>query len=196
MHRPPCLLVTAVLAALLGAAPLALAAADCHGGERAADAPAELAQFEFLIGHWRIDLKRRQGDAWSPPRPQPAFWTGRYALGGTAIYDEWFDTDPELVPTTARGANLRVYDPESARWAMTWIHTGKPAPTALAAKMRDGMLTMWQLHPDGPNWEATFAVTSGDQWTRTRYVIDEDGVRTPQFQLIATRVPCRTSATE
>ena len=187
-------LATTLLVALAPA--VVMATTDCRGGTASPDAAPELGEFEFLIGHFRVDLKRRQGDDWSPPRPQPALWTGRYALGGTAIYDEWFDTDPDIVPTTGRGANLRVYDGESKRWAMTWIHTSQADPTALAAEMRDGVLTMWQLYPDGPSWEATFEVLSPDRWMRTQYSLDENGKRTPQFQLIAERVACRPALAE
>ncbi|MEM1260803.1 MAG: hypothetical protein AAGH76_00255 [Pseudomonadota bacterium] len=172
----------------------ASAAEDCYGGKPAAEAPPELKEFEFLIGRWRVDLKKQTASGWSPPRPQPALWTGRYALDGMAIYDEWFDTDPALAPATPSGANLRVYNSETNQWLMTWIHTTGAVATTLAAEQRDGTMVMWQTHPDGPAWEAEFVVESDDRWTRTHFQIDENGQRSAQFLLIATRLPCAARA--
>ncbi len=173
----------------------ALAADDCAIGTRAADAATELAQFEFLLGDWTIELRRWTDNGWSPPRPQPARWHGRYALGGYAIYDEWFDVDPTLAPDTKRGANLRVYDRDAKRWSMTWLHTAGNVGTVLAAEIRAGVLTMWQTHPVDDSWEAEFVVENATEWVRTRYQKDASGQRTPQFQLTARRAPCGDETT-
>ncbi|MEM8983899.1 MAG: hypothetical protein AAGC71_12790 [Pseudomonadota bacterium] len=171
----------------------AAATEDCSGGKPAAEAPAALQDFAFLIGRWRIDLKRQTANGWSPPRPQHALWTGRYALDGMAIYDEWFDTAPDLAPATPRGANLRVYNSETKQWLMTWIHTSGLTATTLTAERRGDAMIMWQSHPTGPAWEAEFIVESADRWTRTQYQIDENGERSAQYLLIATRLPCTDS---
>ncbi|MEM1080891.1 MAG: hypothetical protein AAGH65_04850 [Pseudomonadota bacterium] len=164
--------------------------AACDLGQPHPEAPSQLDQFAFLIGFWKIDLFQMQGEAWSPPRPNPAYWTGRYALGGMAIYDEWFDVDPTIDPNTPRGANLRAYDRASNQWQMTWLHTGANTPTDLTAALRGEHMVMWQNHPETPPWEAEFVIHSNDHWTRTHYNLTEDGTRSAQFKLEARRIVC------
>ncbi|MEM6639716.1 MAG: hypothetical protein AAF610_07425 [Pseudomonadota bacterium] len=191
-YRYVTLLGATLLASTAGADGHAAASTDnCHMGTVNKAAPSELAQFSFLIGDWSVDMHRWQTDQWSPPRPQKAFWRGRYALGGMAIYDEWFDIDPAVDASTPRGANLRMFDTKNAVWQMTWLHTQAYSPTDLSAKERDGNMVMWQNHPEGPSWEAEFEVVSDNQWVRTHYALDEDGKRSPLFRLVANRTACR-----
>ena len=164
--------------------------ASCDFGAKHPNAPDEIEQFSFLVGNWSVELKQWQQGGWSPPRPQNAYWTGRYALDGMAIYDEWFDVDPALDPTTDRGANLRMYDAENQVWQMTWLHSRGFAPTDLSAELRGEKMVMWQNHPESPAWEAEFEVVSVDEWVRTQYAIDAEGNRSARFRLKATRLAC------
>jgi hypothetical protein len=61
----------------------------------------------------------------------------------------------------------------------------------LRAEMRDGVLTMWQVHPERPGWKAEFEVLDGERWARVSYTRpDATGDWVPQFRLVATRRPC------
>ena len=164
---------------------------SCSDGAPHPDAPAEFSQFAFLIGDYEVSSHRWLGDAWSPPRPGPlARWNGWYGLGGMAVYDEWYNEDPALSPDTGRGVNVRYYDPEKAEWQMMWISTTGAQVQDLRAKVIDGTLTMWQVYPEKPTFLAEFTVEDADHWSRTQYVVDEDGTKTPAYLLRATRIPC------
>ena len=143
----------------------------CDPGTPHPDAPAELAQFSFLVGDFDITAHVWQGLDWSPARPGPhARWNGWYGLEGMAIYDEWFDPDPGLDPSGFKGVNVRYYDAEKSEWQMMWIATGGKQVQDLRAEMRDGKLTMWQVYPERAGFLADFTVVDADHWYRTSYV--------------------------
>lgn len=163
----------------------------CQPGEPHPEAPEELAQFAFLVGDFEVTLHARAGDDWTPPRPGPrARWNGWYGLGGMAIYDEWYDPDPGLDPSSNRGVNVRFYDSEASQWKMMWIATNAAVVQDLRAEVRDGKLTMWQVYPERPNFLADFTVVDQDHWHRISYTKNDAGEWTPQFKLAATRIPC------
>ena len=160
----------------------------CRTGTVHADAPPETAQFAFMVGDHEVTLHAWNGESWTPPRPLNARWHGWYGLDGMAIYDEWIDPDPN---SGGRGVNVRLYDPEEAAWKMMWISTAGRQVQELRAEMRDGLLTMWQIHPERPGWKAVFEQLSEEKWARVSYQQDETGDWLPQFRLEATRRPCR-----
>lgn len=168
-----------------------IAPPSCDYGEPHPNAPAELAQFDFLIGDFAITAHAWRNGAWTPPRPGPApRWNGRYTLGGMAIEDEWFDPDPGLDPDAPRGVNIRMWDAEDGEWDMMWVHTSGRQVQDLRAKVIDGKLTMWQVYPERPNFRAYFERLDPDRWQRVTLAPDEDGEWQPTFSLVATRIPC------
>lgn len=182
------------LLVLLAAAPLAAnerAAPRCEPGKPHPDAPAELSEFAFLVGDYEITSHAWTGQGWSPPRPGArARWNGWYGMGGMMIYDEWYDPDPGLDPSSGRGVNVRLYDPEEKLWKMMWIATVGKQTQDLRAQVQDGKLVMWQVHPERPGFRAEFTVEDEDHWHRVSFVPDENGGWKPQFKLAATRIPC------
>ena len=202
MRKPNPIGAAARLSSLLAAASLSsvliaqdtqtLAIPKCNYGAPHAEAPAEMAQFDFLIGDFTITGHAWLGSTWSPPRPNapPSRWNGRYILGGMAIEDEWYQTDPAIDPQSARGINIRMWDQDAAEWDMMWVHTGEKQVTDLRAKMIDGKLTMWQEYPERPNFKSYFERMGPDSWHRVSLLQDENGELTKQFRLLATRIPC------
>ncbi|WP_370336473.1 hypothetical protein [Parvularcula marina] len=188
-------LLTAACTMGLGLVP-ALAQSDlapprCDYGAPNENAPEELSQFAFLIGDYTISAHAWQNGAWSPPRPgTPARWNGYYGLEGMAIVDEWYGRDPGIEPETGRGINVRMWDAEDGEWDMMWIATAGRQVQDLRAKVMDGVLTMWQVYPERPEFKATFHIEDEDHWARISYVPDENGEWQPQFKLAATRIPC------
>lgn len=163
----------------------------CDPGAPHPDAPAELAQFSFLVGDFDITSHVWQGLDWSPARPGPhARWNGWYGLDGMAIYDEWYDPDPGFDRSGFKGVNVRFYDADKSEWQMMWVSTGGKQVQDLRAEMRDGKLTMWQVYPERPGFLADFTVVDEDHWYRTSYTQDAEGMWTPAFKLAATRIPC------
>ncbi len=71
------------------------------------DAPAELAQFGFLIGRWHAESRVKAADgSW---QPCAALWEARYILDGWAIADEFRQVDADG-RTMQLGQNVRSYD--------------------------------------------------------------------------------------
>jgi hypothetical protein len=168
-----------------------LAPPRCDYGAPHENAAEELAQFAFLIGDYTIALHAWRGDAWSPPRPgAPARWNGWYGLGGMAIVDEWYNIDPGSDPDAPRGVNVRMFDSEDDEWDMMWIATAGRQVQDLRAKMQDGVLTMWQVYPERPDFKAEFITEDADHWARIGYAKDDAGEWVKQVKLAATRIAC------
>lgn len=187
--------VTGLLATLAVAASPAraqeIAPPRCDYGAPHPNAPAALDQFSFLIGDFSISGHAWLGDQWSPPRPGPkSRWNGWYELGGMAIADEWYDTDPGFDPNSGRGLNVRTYDPDAGEWDMMWFHTSTLQVQDLRAEVIDGVLTMWQVYPERQNFRATFHIEDEDHWSRITYAKDEAGEWVKTVKLAATRIAC------
>ncbi|MEO1310853.1 MAG: hypothetical protein AAFV51_07760 [Pseudomonadota bacterium] len=175
----------------LQAASLPVAPPSCDYGVPAEEHRTRLEEFGFLIGDYRIFLHAWTDSGWSPALPsRTARWNGRYGLGGAVIVDEWFHTDPAQDPATPAGINVRMYDPEAEEWDMMWLASGTHEVQDLRAKTIDGVLTMWQVYPDRPNFKATFHVEDQEHWSRVSYTRDEAGDWRKQFKLSAERIPC------
>lgn len=163
----------------------------CDYGAPHENTPPETAEFAFLIGDYQISLHRWLGENWSPAQPGvSARWNGRYGLGGMAIVDEWFHPDPAQNADAPRGINVRMYDPDAEEWDMMWVATGGRQVQDLRAKVIDGILTMWQVYPERPEFRAEFNVDDADHWNRVTFGKDENGDWVKQFKLAATRIPC------
>lgn len=106
------------------------------------------------------------------------------------IIDEWFTLGPGMAPATARGINVRIYDAEEEVWKMMWISTEQKVVQDLRAKMIDGKLTMWQVHPARPNFKAIFEVVDEDHWHRIHYEKNSDDNWVTKYRLNASRIPC------
>ncbi len=158
-----------MLGTLVFASSIALAG-TCDYGLRHAEAPEELEQFAFLVGDYEIHAYGRQGDGWTQGYLTTE-WNGRWALDGFAIYDEWFDVQwPNKPITTGRGANLRMYQPETKEWIMVWTHTASKDGQDLRAQLRGDKMVMWQVHPKKTtDWKAEFEVFDDDHWMRVSY---------------------------
>ena len=186
------LLASAMLFSAAGAVQAQdIAPPGCVYGAPHENAPQELSQFAFLVGDYKIGLHKWLGEAWSPPPPGvTARWNGWYGLGGMAIVDEWFSPDPAQNPDATRGINVRMYDEEAGEWDMMWVATGAHQVQDLRARVIDGVLTMWQVYPERPDFKAEFLIEDADRWSRITYAKDENGEWVKTFMLSASRIPC------
>ncbi len=146
---------------------------------------ADQAQFDFLIGQHEVTLHAWTGTGWTPPRPVNARWNGKRGLDDLAIYDEWFDPHQG-----SKGVNVRIFDPEENLWKMMWISAPAYQVQDLRAKERDGVMTMWQVHPERSGWHAEFEQLGPCRWARVDFQEDASGVPQPRFRLVATRAAC------
>lgn len=188
---------------LLLAAPLGATAqqlASCDFGEPNPAAPPETADFQFLVGNWRIAVIPPDGaGGWRAPVGE-AYWEGRYGLDGFAIVDYWYDGVPWETPTPpSRGVNTRMYDVQNEVWQMVWLHSTTPGVRRLQAKRRGDEMDMWQLNPDGTRLETRrtwFHDIGPDSWVRTDERSTDGGVTFQKaLRLEATRLPCPVDMT-
>ncbi|MCM8556327.1 hypothetical protein [Sphingomicrobium sediminis] len=167
----------------------------CDDGEASEEQRAALAAYDFLIGDYAVTGHIWQGSGWSPPRPgaQPSRWNGYYGLGGTAIFDEWFTTDPGTDPDTNRGINIRMVKPDGD-WAMSWIASpGYGVQSLTASEGEDGWLRMVQEYPERPGFEAVFVRINDNRWGRIHMQPNPNGEGVTPILLVATRLPCAST---
>lgn len=142
-------LVVAAVALVQGG----IAAAGVDGPAKGA--PPELAHFSKLIGDWTTTEEsfRRDGSGWDPSKS--AEWSFYWAFDGWGIGDDY--TSPpssESVDDESkrqRGTNLRIYNPETEQWVMTWLTVTSKAPAAFTATSSDDEIVMSSevLNPQG-----------------------------------------------
>ena len=141
--------------------------------------------FDFLLGEHDVSLHAWTASGWTPPRPTQAQWHGHRSLKDQVIQDEWFD------PENGDGINIRYFDEAENLWKMMWISTNGRQVQDLRAELRDGVLTMWQVHPPRPGWQAQFEVLNNCRWQRIGYQENAKGELQRQFKLVATRRGCQ-----
>lgn len=125
-------------------------------------APAQLAEFSFMIGEFDCtDTLARQDGSRSE---FPAVWNARYFLNGMGIIDEYWS------PTFAT-SNVRIYDPQAGKWMVTFfrmpgygsgVWTGGEEGDSMIMRQAgsQGYLEFYDITEDGFKWH-----TSNDSWT-------------------------------
>lgn len=184
-----------IMALMVQGAASSIASAECDFGKPHPGAPAELSQYEFLIGDHVIHLRLWNGEAWSEGYSE-AYWNGRYGLDGKAILDEWYRADPVAEPDAPRGINVRIYDPEEAVWKLMWMTADKPDPTILRSRVKeDGFMHLWRTHPSEDTRIIHFEVypeggENGEAWARYDQYKEDDGSYVMKFKFEAHKVEC------
>jgi hypothetical protein len=105
-------------------------------GKLSPEAPAELAQFAFLIGSWQCNARiKSTGGDWQRFEAQ---WLGRFILDGHAIADEYRMTtlSGELI---VLGMNVRIYDSANHAWSIKWLNALTGAWTDLVSQDLGGV---------------------------------------------------------
>jgi len=88
--------------------------ASIHGSIHP-DAPEELKQFEFMVGEFARQERRRNTDgSWG--EWQAGEWNARYFMNGFGIIDESVNYE-----TGVSTSNTRIFDPAEQRWKVTWF---------------------------------------------------------------------------
>lgn len=83
--------------------------------------------FDFLIGRWKVHLKRKVAGDW---KESDGYGIYRKVWGGRANLNEFF-TENSAGPV--EGLTLRTYNPQTHRWSLYW------------ASSRDGILSSPQI---------------------------------------------------
>jgi hypothetical protein len=96
------------------------ASGGCGFGRLNPGAPAETAQFAFLVGEWHCETRFMRPDG-SGYNEGEATWTGRFILDGWAIQDIWASGSGG---STFRGTNIRSFNPRTGKWDNRWLPSG------------------------------------------------------------------------
>lgn len=135
------------------------------------NAPAEVKQFEFMVGICECqDSVRTPDGSWLG---YPSIWEARYFLNGYAIQDKSFNPRS---PTT----NLRLYDPNSGTWKVTYMTSQTGYFTGVWEGKRDedefvltqeqttsqgqkviSKLTFFNISDDGYEWKSESVSADG-----------------------------------
>jgi len=159
---------------------------------RAPDAPEELEEFAFLIGCFDVEVSMWNADHESWSEPVTGHWSGRWAMDGWAIQDEWSGIqNPGMRDHMGRGMNIRTYDPDGHRWVIAWTHVGEQGVRDRRARRFGDSIRVWQPFPEwSPGWEAQFDIDESGHWTRTELRSPDDENWTPERKMVARPVSC------
>jgi hypothetical protein len=149
-----------------------------HGGASAsvpaAAAPKEARQFDFLIGHWEIELTPKVNSLAAMIHGAPRLlgsWKAWSAFDGFGIDDELRVVDGSGNPVTLTHA-LRIYDARSGRWLISGLDVYRARFSSASGAWQTG-----EMHING-----TGSNNEGKPYlSRTRFFeISEDGFRMQQ----------------
>lgn len=125
-------------------------------------APPELHHWEKLIGEWSTTEEglKPDGSAWEPSNG--ADWSFYWSFGGWGIRDDY--TSPPTSESVdheskrQRGTNLRIFNPRTKQWVMTWLTINSTAPATFTATSTDSEIVMLSdiANPQGYFGRVTF----------------------------------------
>ncbi len=159
---------------------------DSPIGERNPNGPPELAQFDFLIGDWDVDMTW-YWDGVTPTKSK-AKWHNHWIINGMVVMLEW--RGPQFT-----GAEIRQWDPRQQKWVGTNIYPdfGPDLPDATAEKVGDEMhVFIPYIGPDGPyiNRETYYHIEA-DSYKMRSDVSKDDGETWERgmYEMVVTRTP-------
>lgn len=151
---------------------------DSPIGERNPNGPPELAQFDFLIGDWDVDMTWYfDGDT---PTKSYAKWHNHWVVNGTVVMLEW--RGPRFT-----GTEFRQWDSAQGRWVGVNIYPdfGAAMPRVTAEKVGDTMQvsiptegpngsyinreTYYDIGPDSYRMKSEISTDGGKSWKRGQY---------------------------
>lgn len=138
--------------------------------------------YDPLLGSWAVDVIDH--DTGGPPRTSTGEWHFAWVLEGRAIQDVWISPPRASrgrgLPTQGNryGTTLRVYDPETDVWHVTWINPVSVVRNTLVGRKHgdeivqegtdtDGSLIRWifsDLTPTSFRWRGEASSDSGKTW--------------------------------
>ena len=137
--------------ALLIALSTSAQAQHTGGAPSARTAPAEAAQFAFLVGQWDLVVRPNASTLAMKIHGVPKLagtWKAWRAFDGFGIEDELRITDASGNPRTLSHA-MRYYDATAKRWATTTLDVYRGVFTSSTANWRDGKMTVTSRGVDG-----------------------------------------------
>lgn len=139
-----------------------------------AQQPAAAKQFDFLIGHWAIELTPKVSSLVALLHGTPKMlgsWKAWRAFDGRGIEDELRVTDSSGNPQ-AFNHTLRLYDADAQRWMINGLDVYRAQLNQPAAQLRGGLM---QIDGKGSSHDGTAFIS------RTRFSeVSEDNFRMQQ----------------
>lgn len=157
---------------------------DSPIGERNPQAPAEVAQFDFLIGDWNVQI------TWFPPQGEPntyaAKWHNHWINDGFDVMQEW--RGPYIT-----GTEFRHFDPALGYWVGRNLYVGRSWVDTTARIEGENMVvvieggnpqegaflnreTYYDISPNQWRMKSDRSFDDGNTWEKGRY------------EMIATRI--------
>ena len=148
-----------------------------------------IAQFGRYIGDWDIEDEglQQDGTTWLPGNG--ARWNFTCVGDGIVVQDFWMPNGADGGPAPGVGTNLRIYDPENARWDIAWTATRSPGFAHIRAEQDDnGNIVMHYVSPEQtPPRRITFFPPTEDGWNWVMEMsFNSDDVWTPVYKIKAT----------
>lgn len=81
--------------------------------------PAQMKQFEFLMGNWNVAIKNYQPDG-TVESEEKGTWSAECRNGGRMVFDE-FTRISSSGEETSYAITLRTFCPETDQWEMTFL---------------------------------------------------------------------------
>jgi hypothetical protein len=145
-----------------------------HGAPPPRTPPREVAQYDFLLGEWKLAIEVPPPSLAARIHGMPKLvgtWRAHRGLEGWGITDELRITDEAGNPVSLTH-NVRFYDPKARQWAISALDVYRGVFTAPIAQWRDGEM---HLTSRGTDAEGRAYV----QRTRT-FEISQNGFRVQQ----------------
>ena len=156
---------------------------DSPIGERNPSAPDEVAQFDFLIGDWDVEI------TWFPPQGDPntysARWHNHWINDGFDVMQEW--RGPYIT-----GTEFRHYDPALGYWVGKNLYAGRNWVNTTARVSGDNMIVV--IEASNPQEGAflnreTYFEISENRWRMKSDRSFDDGKtwEKGRYEMVATR---------
>jgi len=143
--------VRSTLVTLLVALSTTAGAQHGGGGPGLQSAPAEAAQFAFLVGQWELVVKPNASTLAMKIHGVPKLagtWKAWRAFDGFGVEDELRITDASGNPRSLSHA-MRYYDSAAKRWTTSTLDVYRGVFTTSTANWRDGKMTVTSRGVDG-----------------------------------------------
>lgn len=179
---------TALLAASFGVGANELTIEDVAMAKTEGCMEGPMAQFGRYVGDWTIEDEGLQQDGtWKAGNG--ARWLFTCFGNGVAVQDFWMPNGADGGSPPGVGTNLRIYDPATESWKITWTATGAPGQTLIrASEDEDGNIRMFWVSPEqSPNRRITFFAPTDAGWDWVMDMdLNGDGTWSPVYKIKAT----------
>ncbi len=135
--------------------------------------------YGFLVGSWELDVINYWSDLSSRKLKAEAHFA--WALEGRAIQDVWIIPRPEQRASLpdpklfSYGTTLRVWDPKSRTWQVTWINPATGTHVHLVGRRVGNDIVQIGAFPDGTPIRWTFRDITENSFRWTGETLQQDG---------------------